>query len=375
MSIDYLTDVVVDQPAKYVEGIFDDPIPLDVIRRLDVLSVLSQNGSHVNKKRLAEYLTKNINFSFQDQKVIELCYKIAIEVFKELNPQVGKTIGFESKRDEVSIFSDQPIKHAVILEKKDLLHYHINHVENFDDFDAPLADYICTHTVEQSAGMLNALYNDKNPEFLNKFIQTHVERLRIGLAETDQPYETTIDQFLELIQFNKAYQLFIGSMSSANSKRGFILPESEAGYVMEIAHAKALFIMESLTNRFESLESRRKAAGGNKETLLELKEELMILAYRLDMAKSFLHSHTSLEDKFHCADSLKGRSWMIFERSEEMYKTDLNFAKEMIAAIDEKLKIPEGPRKRLGSEDLLPPSKRDSKITVKKPSKNTCNIL
>lgn len=347
MAVAPLLEVVVSDPAKQVDQIFQKGIPVDLEDRINALGILRQNQQNLESSvPLASYLTASINLSYQNIDVIGLSYTVAREVFKQLSPQVGKKIEYEAEPEKVSIFSDKPVADAVALDKEALLEYLLSKEKlSFKDIDDPLADYIALHTVEKSAKMLEAL-RQKNPEWFNKFIKEHIERLRNFLRVCDKGYEVTIDQFLELILLNKSYGLVVASRPDIE----FHSQDDEAKKVMEIVHTKHLFIMQSLSCKMSSFCEKIYTAGCNTETLSQLKEKLKIFKYRLETAKDFLRLKTYLEEKIECNLSLKGRSWEIFERSVSGCRTDLNGVQAMLDDVNEKLQsmslVTSQPRKR-----------------------------
>jgi hypothetical protein len=376
MSVSSSSLMRVVVPSEQVQEILEHPIVGDVEQKVSDLSLLRgyQGYSLPQKTLLASYLTGGINQQGSAQESIGLCYEVARKVFGDLNPQVGRDIHFEAKHQEVSIFSDQPVKHAVILDKEELLYYLLNK-ENleFEEIQEPLTEYICGHTAENSASMLRALY-EKNPKLLIEFLETQVSLLKECLTKSKETSENTIDQFLSLIKFNKAYQMFYGQMAAAPSSAKLAFPVEEAKYVMEIAHFIPVGIMKSQTIRVKKYSHEiSELTPKSKDRLLELQSELTVFIERVQIAKNFLREHSALEEGVKCSEDLKGKAESLFEMDTAEYKTHLRFVIELRDQVEAKLKIPSRPKRELEEADLHPPAK--AKRVVKASSKSTCTIF
>ena len=242
MAIFPLTSVVVHDPAEKVKQILGTPMPFDIEDRSTALNHLSLNVGCADKRELASYLTVMINQPYQNTRIIKLCYEVAEKAFSGLSAEAR---AFKAGDEDVGILSEYPIYHAVSLNKKELLLYHLGKEGlRLEDIRNPLTDYLCTHTAEDSAAILQAVYA-KNPGLLNLFLKTQMELFAGYLMASKEPDQGSIDQFLSLIKFNKAYQAFYGQMESADLE--FFSPQEAAKHVMQIAHKVPIKIITSLS--------------------------------------------------------------------------------------------------------------------------------
>jgi hypothetical protein len=366
---------------EYLRSLLEAPFPQDTQERLEALAFIgsSTQYSMEDKKRLATWLTEGVNVEYLSQDTLNKVYAVAHLIFGELTAEVGQSLSFVAQANQVSLFSEQPVRHAFLLNKQELFYYFLNQEHlSFEEIEEPLTDYICMHSAEEGAHMLKGLY-ERNAHLLTQFLETQIGRLR-GFLESKEVSEGSIDQFLSLIKFNRAYQMFY--LDRHICSEAFSSPAEEAKHVMSIAHGRPIKIMASMTMKVQGFERRiaeikKRKKASQEEELLQLKEELVFFLERVETARRFLVDFKSLEEKIQCAEMLKGKAETLFEWDTEEYCTYPSKIREMLQEVETLLELPEPREKRLTEEELRSPGKRRRYIAPSpRPSQSSgCVIL